>query len=182
MKLGAPQKYTNEELLKKINEFFELTDNTPLYRYEQRKGNLIIPKNFEGNIEDVDKLIKIPLPKIYLEGALCVHLEFDKDWLTDTLNKAKKRIEERETKKSYTDKDAENDANLVRIISYAKNKCTIQKTLLAGAGLASVVLVNRLEGYTERTDITSEDKALNITNVTFAGLSSDEVDSLSDNE
>ena len=157
--------YTNEELEKKINEYFKHIDDTPLFRYEQRKGNVIIPKGFEGDMSDFDSLIKIPLPKIYLEGQLCVEfLGFDKDYLTVTLRKSLEKLEEDKFK---SEEERESTKELVRIINRAKEKCSGQKIQLASAGLANPMIVSRLEGLKERTDVTSDDQPVQIGSITI---------------
>ena len=157
--------YTNKELEAKINEYFKHIDETPLYRYEQRKGNISIPKGFEGDISEFDSLIKIPLPRIYLEGQLCVEfLGFDKDYLSVTL---KKSLDKLDKNVFESDEERESVEELVRIITRAKEKCSGQKIQLASAGLANPMIVSRLEGLKERTDVTSDDQPLEIGSITI---------------
>jgi hypothetical protein len=159
--MSRPFTYTNKELQEKIDEYFNDIDSTPLFRYEQRRGNIVIPKNFEGSITDFEEasLIKVPVPKIYLEGQLCVeYLGFDRDYLTDTMNSS---IEKLKKNKFESDEERENIKDLLRIVVRAKEKCSGQKIQLASAGLANPLIVSRLEGLKEKTDVTTNDKDIN---------------------
>ena len=153
-----PMTYTNKELETKIQAYFDHVDNNPLFQYEQRRGNIQIPEGYTGDLNDLF-LIKIPKPKIYLEGALCTWLGFDKDYINDTITKSRLLILDKDISEELREEKRE----LLRILTYARNNCSNQKIALAGAGLANPMIVSRLEGLRDRQDITSDDKPLNMT-------------------
>jgi hypothetical protein len=143
-------------LEKKINEYFTQIDNNPVLKYEQRKGSITIPKDFQGKISNLQELIAIPIPRIYLIGELCDYLGFDKDWLDDKIKLLSKKIGAKQENKIEEDDDEiqdeikdekmENDIKLFRILTHAKNKIVYQKLRLAAAGQANPMIVSKLLG------------------------------------
>ena len=172
---------TSEMLWATAVEYFEWCDNHPYLRPEQKKGNISIPRNNELTDEQVDKIsnsiVNIETLRPYSIEGLCMYIGVNVQYLNDFENGIKdKDVSLLSEDESLINKDF---SAVITRIKYVIRERQIDGGLIGGY---NPMLVARILNLRERTDITSEDKALNITNVTFAGLSSDEVDSLSNNE
>lgn len=73
-KHGRDKLFATPELLwEAACEYFQWVDEHPLESYEQRKGNVIIPKGHDGELPD--PIITIPRPRPYTLEAFCLYCQ-----------------------------------------------------------------------------------------------------------
>jgi hypothetical protein len=178
--MARPFTFTVEEIEQKIKEYFKSIDENPLYKYEQRKGSINVPKDYQGSIADLTELIKIPIPRIYQESELCHFIGFAPNWIDRTLYRIEKKHpalfkdkedqeESGQTEENLNENNEENlneqalfETKLGKILKRAKSNCSEHNKALASAGLANPIIVSAIEGLKQKADITSNDNSIQL--------------------
>ena len=140
--IGKNKEYTPKELAEKINEWIELTSKSVWKKEEFIKAG---PQAGQ---------------KVYLETAtpfliqdLCLYLRVNRNYFTQLA----KQLEGKEDSES---------SEYSRIISHVDQLCTNQKMQGALIGAYNPMLVSRLEGLTDKQDITSNGETV-VSSVSF---------------
>lgn len=155
-----------ELLLEAANEYFEWCDAHPYKKPEQKKGNTIIPKNFEGDINDLGNVIDIEVPRPYTIQALCLYLDCGTNYFS--------QFEE-----SLKGKDDEKSKDFSCVLTRIRETIQSQQTEGGMMGTFNPMITARLLGLKEKQDITSNDKeiqgiaSITITREDYKALSND---------
>jgi hypothetical protein len=135
-------------------EYFKWCDEHPYLKPEQKKGNTIIPKNFEGDISQLDNIIKIETMRPYTMQGLCLYLDANTRYFDDF-------------EKSLAGKDDDLSKDFSTIITRIRSIVSMQKLDGAMIGAFNPMIVSRLEGLKERTDVTTDDQPVQIGSITI---------------
>lgn len=140
-------------------EYFDYVDSNPYFKSEQKKGNTVISKNAtlsDDNMNDVlNPIVNIPTIKPYLIGGLCLYLGVNTQYFND-FEKSLDNMKDRQMALDFS-------LTITRIREIISN----QKIEGAAVGAFNPMIVSRVEGLKERTDITSNDEQISISTVKF---------------
>jgi hypothetical protein len=142
-------------LAEAANEYFKWCDEHPYLKPEQKKGNTIIPKNFDGDINQLDNIVNIETMRPYTMQGLCLFLHVNTIYFFD-FEKGLKNMEDRNLAKDFSN-----------IITCIRETITNQKLEGAMIGAFNPMIVSRIEGLKERTDVTSDDQPIEIGSITI---------------
>lgn len=175
---GRKKLFTSPKvLLNCVNEYFEWCNDHPYLKQEQRKGNVIIPKDNNLSPKEfkdaLNPVVSIPTMRPLSINNLCLFLGVAKSWFVMFENGIKDKVEkyESETGKGRDDKkDKEYIINLdfLNVIAYIRQ--TIEGNQLDGGliGAYNPMIITRLLGLQEKTDITTNGNDISISNIIFA--------------
>lgn len=155
-----------ELLLEAANEYFEWCDAHPYKKPEQKKGNTIIPKNFEGSVDEIKSIVEIETMRPYTLQGLCLYLDANTRYFE-------------QFEKSIEGKDDEKSKDFSTVITRIRE--TIHSNQIDGGmiGAYNPMLTARILGLKEKQDITSNDKeiqgiaSITITREDYKALSND---------
>lgn len=135
-KHGRDLIFSSPELLwEAATEYFEWCDEHPWVKVEQRKGNIIIPKGYDGDLADMlNPTVELPTARPYTIQGLCLYLSCD-DELLDNYG-AKEDFSEVVTR--------------IRTIIYT------QKYEGAAVGAFNASIIARDLGLVDKSDLTSK--------------------------
>ena len=153
-KHGRDKLFATPELLwEAALEYFEWCDAHPYRKPEQKKGNTIIPKNFEGDISQLDNVIELETMRPYTMQALCLYLDCGVNYFNQFEDRLKGKEDELSKGFSFV---------ITRI------REIIQSRQIEGGmiGAYNPMLVSRIQGLTEKQDITSNGETV-VSSVSF---------------
>jgi len=134
---------TPELMMEAATEYFQWCLDNPYYINEQRKGAVIVPKNFEGDLSDlVDPIIKIPQARPFTMQGLCRYLCCNTVYFAQFINRLK-------PDESQTDKDFANIITCIKEIVYE------QKFDGAAAGFFNANIIARDLGLRDKTELST---------------------------
>lgn len=147
-KHGRKRLFETPELLwEAAAEYFEWCDNHPYKKPEQKKGNTIIPKNFEGDISQLKDIIDIETLRPYTMQGLCLYLDCGVNYFN--------QFEE-----SLKGKDDEKSKDFSLIITRIKEIVQSQQIEGGMIGAYNPMLTARILGLKDKQDITSNDNEI----------------------
>lgn len=153
--IGRNKEYTALELAGKINEWIEITQNS----FWEKEDFVKSGPNAKEKV-----YLKTATP--FLVQDLCLYLRVNRNYFTDLAE-------------SIKDKNDAESKEFSRIIAHVDQLITNQKLQGGIVGAYNPMLVSRLEGLKEKTDITSNDKdiqgiaSITITREDYKALSND---------
>ena len=149
IKVGRPRMFDSpQQLLDTANEFMQYIDDNPIIICEQKKGNTIIPKNFEGKLSDINPIVTMPRAKPYFLESFMAYIGAGINFL----NQFEELLKPNEN---------EVDLQFSFVIKYIRSKFTSNKLEGAAAGIFNPTIISRVEGLTDKHDI-SGDSNMNI--------------------
>jgi hypothetical protein len=128
---------TPQALWEAACEYFQWCDDNPLMASEQRKGTVVIPKNFEGEMPDA--LVELPRMRPYTLTGLCIYLDCNSAYFRQF-----KADETRCTKDFAT------------VISRVEDVIYTQKFEGAAAGFLNHNIIARDLGLRDNKDVTTD--------------------------
>jgi hypothetical protein len=143
--LGRPRIYDDPaELAEKINQWIEQTENS----YWEKEDFI------KAGPSAKDKVYLRTSTPFYIQD-LCLFLGVNNKYFDDV-----------ETSLDNM-KDKEKAKEFSRIISHVRNVITVQKLQGATVGAYNPLIVSKVEGLKERTDVTTNDKDISIGKIEF---------------
>jgi len=117
-------------------------------------------------------LIKIPVQRIYQENELSLFIGFAPNWLSRTVtNIDKKNVVNEDGEPNdiqinteYEDKRTQFEVKLCNLLKRAKAKISSHNKALASAGIANALMVSRIEGLKEHSDLTTNGESIQMVN------------------
>ena len=135
---GRPRRFsTPEEMQSEIDKYFEYTDKNPLYKSDFIKSG-----------DNAGQIIDIPIKTPYTLEGLCLFININ----TSIWHKYEKEEEYKEFKE---------------VITYARDRIRGQQIGGGVAGVYDSNLVARINNLRERSDITSDEKPIQTTQINF---------------
>lgn len=136
-------------------KYFDWVDKNPRYRTEQKKGSVILPKDFDGNLAKVDgATVNMPVMRPYSMAGLCIFLGVSKNYF-------------REFKKRASD-------DFLEVIEWIEMVIYTQKFEGAASGLLNANIISRELGLIDKMglDHTTKGKELKVPKITLIPASS----------
>ncbi|HEY1872701.1 MAG TPA: terminase small subunit [Chitinophagaceae bacterium] len=138
----AKKKYieTPELMWQFFCDYRDLIKSNPIVVVEQKKGSIILPKDFEKNIDDLNHTINLPKQRPLTMEGFQNYLD-DQDIITDVTD--------------YFENKQDRYSNYIRICSRVRR--VIKQDQIEGgmAGIYNPSITQRLNNLVERADMTS---------------------------
>jgi hypothetical protein len=158
-KHGRDRIFNEPEILREAAEtYFQWIDEHPIYKAEQKKGNTIIPKDSNLTDKQFDKVInpiaELPMIRPYTIEGLTLYLGVSVRYFD-------------EFERSLDGKNDEKSLDFLTVLTYIKQ--TIRQSQFEGGamGYFNPMIVSRLLGLKERTDVTTNDQEIQVANISF---------------
>jgi hypothetical protein len=153
-KYGRDKLFASPDLLwKAAIEYFEWCNNNPWYHNEQKKGNTIIPKNFEGEISEeiLNPIAKIPTQRPFTLSGLCLYLGCNEKYFNQFVDNSEEQA-------------------FSNVIAQIRNVIETQQFEGAIVGAFKENIIARKLGLTEKT----ENKNIQKMAITYEDMNTDE--------
>jgi hypothetical protein len=134
--IGKNKKYTPSELSEKINEWVEIT-----------KHSFWEKEDFIKSGPEAGQIIKMKTSTPFLIQDLCLYLRVNRNYFTDLFD-------------SLQGKNDPESLEYSRVIAHVEQLIATQKLQGGLVGAYNPMLVARIEGLKEKTDITSNDQQI----------------------
>lgn len=157
-KHGRDRLFNDPEVLREAaDNYFQWIDEHPHYKPEQKKGNTIIPKNADLTDEQfkqaTENIVDIPTMRPYTLTGLCLYLNVHERYLSEFEDSLKGREDQL-------------SLDFSTVLYYIRQ--TIYQSQMEGGmlGTFNPMIVSRLLGLKDRTDVTTNDEAIQC-NISF---------------
>lgn len=141
-KHGRDRLFATPELLwEAACEYFQWCEDNPLLAAEQRKGTIVVPKGYDGEIPD--SMVEIPKMRAFTMQGLCIYLDCNTQYFRDF-------------KKSLNPAEKEIDKDFSLIVTRIEEIIYNQKFTGAAAGFLNHNIIARDLGLRDNQDVTTD--------------------------
>lgn len=131
-------------------EYFEWVDANPLTRSEQRKGTVVIPKGFEGDLADIQNpIIEVEVGRPYTWEGLCIYLDCSPAYFRVF------KLTMVEKKEGASEEEIKQQKDFLTIISRIEQSIYNQKFDGAAVGLFNGNIIARSLGLREHNELST---------------------------